>query len=191
METRCAWASSALMQDYHDKEWGIPLHDDRGLFEFLTLEGAQAGLSWATILAKRENYRKAFDNFDIKAIAAYDDKKIAELLANAGIVRNRLKINSVITNARAVLDIQKEFGSLDTFMWAFVDNRPTRNAWKSLMEIPTRTDVSDKLSKALGKRGFKFVGSGICYSFMQATGMVNVHTVNCFRYPQITALAGK
>lgn len=189
MTNRCAWAASNAMQDYHDKEWGVPLlHDDRLLFEFLTLEGAQAGLSWATILAKRQNYRDAFDNFDVKAIAAYDQTKIDELLGNAGIVRNRQKIDSVVTNAKAVLAIQKEFGSFGAFIWDFVGGKPIQNAWKSLAEAPTTTDISDKMSKALKKRGFKFIGSGICYSFMQATGMVNDHTTDCFRHNEIRAL---
>ena len=188
MTNRCAWSNNDAMRDYHDKEWGIPQHDDRVLFEFLTLEGAQSGLSWATILAKRQNYRHAFDNFDVKTIAAYDQNKIDELLANPGIVRNKLKINSVVINAKAVLAIQREFGSFDAYIWAFVGGKPIENAWKSLAEAPTTTEISNKLSTALKKRGFKFIGSGICYSFMQAVGMVNDHTTDCFRYSEIRAL---
>ena len=177
------------MQDYHDKEWGVPLHDDPKLFEFLTLEGAQAGLSWALILSRRENYREAFANFDIKTVADYEDVKINSLLGNAGLIRNRGKISSVVTNARAILQIQQEFGSFDAFVWGFVGNRPIQNTWKSMSEIPTATDISDKLSKALKKRGFKFIGSGICYSFMQAVGMVNDHVVDCFRHDEVKLAA--
>src|SRR5579859_1333915 len=168
---RCAWANGSS-QDYHDHEWGIPRHDDRMLFEFLTLEGAQAGLSWATILAKRQNYRNAFDNFDIQTVAAYDQHKIDALLENPGIVRNKLKINSVVTNARGVLAVQNEFGSFSAFVWSFVDGKPIQNQWKSLADIPTSTELSDQMSKTFKKRGFKFIGTTICYSFMQAVGMV-------------------
>ena len=186
---RCAWANNVAMQDYHDKEWGIPLHDDTRLFEFLTLEGAQAGLSWATILAKRQNYRSAFDNFNIKKVAAYDEKKIDELLANPGIVRNKLKINSVVINAKGVLAIQGEFGSFDKFVWSFVEGKPIQNQLATLKDAPTATEISDNLSKTLKKRGFKFIGSGICYSFMQAIGMVNDHTTDCFRYDEIRVMS--
>ena len=187
MITRCGWSINAG-QDYHDKEWGIPLHDDRRLFEFLILEGAQAGLSWATILAKRENYRKAFDNFEASIIATYDQKKIDALLENPGIVRNKLKVNSVVINAKAFLVAQKEYGSFDTFIWGFVEGKPIQNARKSLSDIPPKTDISDQMSKVLKKRGFKFIGSTICYAFMQATGMVNDHLIDCFRYEEVKGL---
>jgi len=178
---RCTWCEEdSLYIAYHDKEWGRPVHDDRLLFEFLVLEGAQAGLSWLTILKKRENYRKAFDFFDPRIVANYDQAKIDSLLSNAGIVRNRRKINSAIKNARAVLLIQKEFGSLDAFLWQYVDGMPIQNHWKNLSEVPVTTEISDKMSKDLKKRGFSFVGSTICYSFMQAVGMVNDHTTDCF-----------
>lgn len=187
METiRCAWANSSPMYiDYHDTEWGVPVHDDQTLFEFLLLEGAQAGLSWSTILQKRPNYRLAFDNFDPLKIAGYDETKVAELLANPGIVRNRLKIRAAISNAQAFLAVQEEFGSFDAYIWSFVNGRPIQNAWRSLSEIPARTAESDALSKDLIRRGFKFVGSTICYAHMQATGMVNDHLVDCFRYQQL------
>jgi len=171
-----------LMLAYHDEEWGAPLHDDRLLFEFLILEGAQAGLSWRTILNKRENYRRAFDRFDATKIARYDARKKKQLLADPGIVRNRLKIESTIDNARAFLDVQDEFKSFDAYVWRFVDGRPVRNEWRALKAIPARTPASDAMSKDLKKRGFRFVGSTICYAFMQATGMVNDHMVDCFRY---------
>ena len=182
---RCEWAKNDLAIEYHDKEWGIPLHDDRLLFEFLILEGAQAGLSWDTILAKRENYRKAFDNFDAKKIATYGDKKFDELMQNAGIVRNRLKIKSAIRNSNAYLKMVEEFGTFDKYIWSFVDDKPIKNKWKSLSEVPAKTEISDAMSKDLKKRGFNFVGSTICYAFMQATGMVNDHIVSCFRYDEI------
>jgi len=182
---RCAWAADPIHHDYHDKEWGVPIHDDRLLFEFLILEGAQAGLSWSTILAKRENYRRLFDNFDPQKVSRYDVAKIESLLQDAGIVRNRLKVNAAVTNAKAFLEIQKEFGSFDTWIWSFVDHKRLQNNWKKLSEIPAHTEISDRMSKELKKRGFKFVGSTICYAFMQATGMVNDHTVDCFRYEQI------
>jgi DNA-3-methyladenine glycosylase I len=186
MVDRCAWAGSdPLYVAYHDQEWGVPVHDDRLMFEFITLEGAQAGLSWSTILKKRENYRAAFDNFDPVLVAKYDVSKVAELLANPGIVRNRLKIASTIQNARSFLAIQDEFGSFDAYIWRFVGGAPKRNAWKSLAEIPAKTTESDLLSKDLIQRGFKFVGSTICYAHMQAVGMVNDHTVGCFRYSQV------
>ena len=180
---RCEWANgSELLQSYHDNEWGVALHDDRRLFEFLILEGAQAGLSWSTILNKREGYRKAFDNFDVKKIAAYSDEDIARLLANPEIVRNRLKVNAAITNARAFLQVQKEYGSFDKYIWQFVGGKPVRNSWKKMSDIPASTPESDAMSKDLRERGFKFVGTTICYAFMQAVGMVNDHVVECFRY---------
>ena len=182
---RCLWASNDLSILYHDREWGVPQHDDRVLFEFLILEGAQAGLSWSTILEKRGNYRRAFDRFDARKVARYDARKVRKLLADAGIVRNRLKIAAAIRNAQAFLAVQKEFGSFDAYIWRFVDGRPIRNAWQTLKRIPARTPESDALSKDLSARGFKFVGPTICYAFMQAVGMVNDHLVNCFRYSEI------
>ena len=180
---RCQWAGSdPLYQKYHDEEWGVPVHDDRKLFEMLILEGAQAGLSWITILRKRENYRKAFSNFDVKKIARYDSKKFDQLLQNEGIVRNRLKINAAIVNAKLFLEVQKEFGSFDKYIWQFVNGKPIVNKWKNLKELPAKTTESELMSKDLKKRGFKFVGSTICYAFMQAVGMVNDHTKDCFRY---------
>ncbi len=180
---RCSWGNSdPLYVVYHDREWGIPVHDDRKLFEMLILEGAQAGLNWITILKKRENYRKAFDNFDAKKIACYDKQKVKKLLANEGIIRNRLKIEATVQNAKLFLDVQKEFGSFDNYIWQFVDGNPIINRWKSLKEIPPKTPESDAMSKDLKKRGFKFVGSTICYAFMQACGMVNDHVTSCFRY---------
>jgi DNA-3-methyladenine glycosylase I len=184
---RCPWArtSSELYIRYHDQEWGVPQHDDRHLFEMLILEGAQAGLSWDTILNKRENYRAAFDGFDARKISRYGEGKIASLLADPGIVRNRLKIAAAITNARLFLDIQREFGSFDAYIWQFSGGAPVQNAWKSLGEVPARTAQSDAMSKALAKRGFKFVGSTICYAFMQAVGMVNDHLTSCFRWREV------
>ena len=176
------WARKPLDILYHDREWGVPHHDDRALFELLTLEGAQAGLSWSTILAKRENYRRAFDNFDVAKIARYDARKVASLLADAGIVRNRLKIAATIANAKAFLAVQEEFGSFDRFIWSFVDHRPVVNRRRKLSDLPARTAASDAMSKALLQRGFKFVGTTICYAFMQATGMVNDHLVTCPRH---------
>jgi len=185
--TRCQWTGNdALYQKYHDEEWGVPVHDDRKLFEMLILEGAQAGLSWITILRKRENYRKAFDNFDAKKICKYDSKKIEQLLNNDGIIRNRLKISAAITNAKLFLEIQKEFGSFDKFIWHFVNGKPIMNHWRTIKENPAWTTESDLMSKELKKRGFKFVGSTICYAFMQAVGMVNDHMVDCFRYKNIS-----
>ena len=187
MIRRCAWVpDDELYTKYHDEEWGVPVYDDRLLFEFLILEGAQAGLSWSTILNKRENYRKAFDYFNAKKIANYDQKKIDELLNNPGIVRNRLKIRSTIQNAIAFLEIQKEMGSFRDYIWSFVDGKPLINRFQQLKEIPAKTDISDKMSKDLKKRGFNFVGSTICYAFMQAVGMVNDHTVDCFRYMELS-----
>jgi len=179
---RCAWAKGDLYVAYHDREWGVPVHDDRLLFEFLILEGAQAGLSWITILKKRDNYRRAFDNFDAHTVARYNSRKIQKLLADPGIVRNRLKILSAVGNAKAFLTVQNEFGSFDDYIWRFTDGRPIRNRWKSLKDIPASTAASDAMSRDLIKRGFKFVGSTICYAFMQAIGMVNDHTVDCFRH---------
>jgi DNA-3-methyladenine glycosylase I len=178
---RCHWATSPLMIEYHDKEWGVPVHDDRALFEFLILEGAQAGLSWETILNKRENYRRAFDRFDAAKIVRYDAKKVRSLMADAGIVRNKLKIASTISNAKAFLDVQKEFGSFDRYIWQFVGGKPKINHWKSSQRLPAHTPESDAMSKDLKKRGFRFVGSTICYAFMQATGMVNDHSADCAR----------
>ena len=182
---RCGWARTELSVAYHDKEWGVPLHNDRALFEFLILGGAQAGLSWETILKKRDNFRLSFDNFDARIIAEYDQRKVTELLNNPGIIRNRLKINAAIQNARAFLAAQREFGSFDAYIWRFVGGRPKRNTWRTLRQIPDRTPESDALSKDLLRRGFKFVGSTICYAFMQAVGMVNDHLVTCFRYREI------
>lgn len=186
MLTRCEWASTdILMIEYHDKEWGVPQHDDRVLFEFLILEGMQAGLSWSTILKKRENFRNALDNFNYNIISNYNEEKIEDLLQDKGIIRNRLKIQSVITNARVFLRIQKEFKSFDNYIWNFVNNNPIHNAWRILDEIPSHTELSDKISKDLKKRGFKFVGSTIVYAFMQAVGLVNDHIINCFRFDEI------
>ena len=183
MPTRCSWAGDdPLYVAYHDDEWGVPVHDDRTLFEFLILEGAQAGLSWITILKKRENYRKAFDGFDPKRIARYREARIEKLLGNAGIVRNKLKVASAVTNAKAFLAVQKDFGSFDDFVWQFVDGEPKVNAWKTVSEVPASTPESDAMSKELKHRGFKFVGTTICYAYMQAVGMVNDHVVDCFRY---------
>ncbi len=179
--TRCAWARNELAICYHDEEWGVPVHDDRLLFEFLILEGAQAGLSWDTILKKRDNYRRAFDHFDARKVARYNEKKVAALLADPGIVRNRLKVASAVQNANAFLAVQKEFGTFDAYIWQFVGGKPRINHWKTIQELPARTAESDAMSKDLLKRGFKFVGSTICYAFMQAVGMVNDHTADCFR----------
>lgn len=185
-DRRCAWpGDDPLYRAYHDEEWGVPLHDDRRLFEFLILEGAQAGLSWITILRKRENYRAAFDGFDAAHIARYDAGKIASLLQNPGIVRNRLKVAAAVTNAQKFLDVQDEFGSFDAFIWRFVDGEPKQNKWRSLADIPASTPESDAMSKELRQRGFKFVGSTICYAHMQATGMVNDHTTDCYRHKEL------
>ena len=183
--TRCSWARNELAEEYHDREWGVPQHEDRVLFEFLVLEGAQAGLSWDTILRKRENYRAALDGFDPKKIAGYDKRKIDGLMANDGIVRNRLKIASVVKNAGACLAVQKEFGSFDRYLWQFVGGTPQVNARRELREVPARTPESDAMSKDLRKRGFTFVGSTICYALMQAVGMVNDHLITCFRYREL------
>jgi len=181
---RCRWAKTELSIAYHDSEWGVPQHDDRTLFEFLILEGAQAGLSWETILRKREHYRKAFDNFDVRRVAHYDRNKVKELLANPGIIRNRLKIDAAIQNARAFIAVQEEFGAFDTYVWGFVDGSPIRNKWKS-PHVPAQTRESDEMSKDLKQRGFKFAGTKICYAFMQAVGMVNDHEKECFRYHKV------
>jgi len=188
VQQRCEWGtSSALYIEYHDLEWGVPVHDERLLFEFLILEGAQAGLSWSTILNKRKAYIQAFDNFEPSKVASYDDAKVQALLVNPGIVRNRLKIQAAIQNARSFLEIQDQYGSFDTYIWQFVDGKPVQNSWKSLQEIPATTKESDAMSKELKKRGFTFVGSTICYAFMQAVGMVNDHIVNCFRWQEVQA----
>ena len=186
VRTRCAWCTNDLLYiRYHDNEWGVPVHNDRRLFEFLVLEGAQAGLSWITILRKRAAYRKAFDNFDYNKVANYNERKIQALLKDEGIVRNRLKIRSAVQNANAFLKIRDEFDTFNKYIWEFVDGKPIRNKWKSIKQIPARTELSDKLSKDLKQRGFTFVGSTICYAHMQATGMVNDHTVDCFRYQEL------
>ena len=185
---RCEWATNDRLIRYHDEEWGVPVHDDRRLFEFLILEGAQAGLSWDTILRKREGYRAAFDQFDAALIAGYDALKVDQLLADPGIVRNRLKIAAAIRNAQAFLAVQEEFGSFDAYIWQHAGGRPRTNAWRSLAEVPARTPESDAMSRDLQRRGFKFVGSTICYAFMQAVGMLNDHTVDCFRYTQLAVI---
>ncbi len=183
---RCEWAGTdPLMVSYHDQEWGVPVHDDRLLFEFLILEGAQAGLSWNTILKKRENYRKAFDSFDVKIIAQYDEGEIKKLLLNSGIVRNKLKIQATIANAKAYMLIQKEYGSFDRYIWQFVSNKTIKNTLSRLKDYPSKTSEAESMSKDLLKKGFRFVGPTICYAFMQATGMVNDHQMNCFRYNQV------
>jgi DNA-3-methyladenine glycosylase I len=184
---RCNWSvSDPIYIKYHDKEWGVPVHNDRKLFEMIVLDGAQAGLSWLTILKKRGNYRKAFDNFDPKKVAKYDKRKIAQLLKNDGIVRNKLKVESAVTNANAFLKVKKEFGTFDKYIWKFIDGKTKVNSWKTLKDIPATSKESDAMSKDLKARGFKFVGSTICYAFMQAAGMVNDHTVDCFRYKELT-----
>ena len=186
MKKRCGWTTQdPLYMDYHDHEWGVPVYDDNTLFEYLILEGAQAGLSWYTILKKREAYRQAFDRFDPEKVALYTQEKVEELLANEGIVRNRLKIQAAIINAKAFLQVQKEFGSFHSYIWSFVQAKPILNHWHSLAEVPASTEISDAMSKDLKKRGFKFVGSTICYAFMQATGMVMDHTTDCFRYEEL------
>lgn len=189
---RCEWSSSTeLYREYHDREWGVPVHDDRLLFEFLILEGAQAGLSWSTILNKRESYRLAFDGFDPLKIAAYSEEKIAALLQDPGIIRNRLKVNAAVVNAKRFLEVQQEFGSFDRYIWSFVDGRTIVNRWQTLDEIPVSTTESKAMGKDLKKRGFKFVGETICYAYMQAVGMVNDHLVDCFRYEEINELMAK
>ncbi|MDP2180935.1 DNA-3-methyladenine glycosylase I [Methylicorpusculum sp.] len=186
---RCSWAcASELEMHYHDHEWGVPVHDDRILFEFLILEGAQAGLSWSTILKKRDGYRAAFDQFDAEQIAAYNTDKVAALLANPAIIRNRLKINSAITNARAFLEVQAKYGSFDRFIWQFTSGETQQNHWQKAAEVPAHSSVSDAMSKTLKKQGFKFVGTTICYAFMQAVGMANDHTIDCFRHDAVKQL---
>ncbi len=187
---RCDWASAPLLDDYHDTEWGVPVHDDQKLFEHIVLDGAQAGLSWLTILRKREAYRKAFDDFVIERVARYTPARIERLLENPGIVRNRLKIESAVKNARATLVLQEEFGSLDAYLWRFVDGRTIHNTWQSYKQIPPTSKESDAMSKDLKKRGFTFVGSTICYAFMQAAGLVNDHALTCFRHKEVRKLAG-
>ncbi len=188
MKNRCEWCQKdELYRNYHDQEWGVPVYDDRVLFEFLILEGVQAGLSWHTVLKKRENYRKAYDDFDPEKVAAYDEQKVAELLQNEGLVRNRLKIAASITNAQRFLEVQKEFGSFSNYIWSFVNHQPTINHFESLKDLPATTPLSDKISKDLKKRGFKFVGSTIVYAHMQATGMVNDHVVSCFRHQEVVS----
>ncbi len=192
MITRCAWAGNdPLYLAYHDEEWGVPLHDERRLFEFLILEGAQAGLSWITVLRKRENYRVAFDDFDPVKVAEYDLAKQQELLQNPGIIRNRLKIAAAVSNARAFLQVQAEFGSFDTYMWQFVNGQPLQNRWVTMAEIPVQTPQAETMSRDLKRCGFKFVGPTICYAHMQAAGMVNDHTIDCFRHQEVAALTGK
>ncbi len=189
MKKRCRWCEvNDWMIAYHDKEWGVPVHNDRKLFEFMLLDAFQAGLSWSTILNKRQNFKKAFDNFDPKKIARYDKRKVARLLKDAGIVRNRRKIEATVENARAFLKVKQEFGTFDKFIWQFVGGRPRQNRFRTMRQIPPNTEQSDAMSKELKKRGFKFVGSTICYAFMQAAGMVNDHVVSCFRYPHIRKL---
>ncbi len=185
-QKRCSWAEgSDLEKSYHDNEWGVPVHDDSTLFEYLTLEGAQAGLSWSTILNKREGYRRAFDNFDLNIVSNYSQKKIDDLLQNPEIVRNKLKVNSVVINAKLIIEIQKELGSFDQYIWQFVDGKPIVNKWNTIKDVPATTEISDEMSKTLKKRGFKFIGSTICYAFMQATGMVNDHVTDCFCYNKV------
>ena len=183
---RCPWAKSEPNLSYHDTEWGVPVHDDRLWFEFLTLEGAQAGLSWETILKKRARYREVFNRFDPEKVARYDKKKVRELLRDAGIIRNRLKIAATISNAKAFLEVQKEFGSFDAYIWRFVGGQPKQNTWKTLKSVPAKTVESDALSKELKKRGFRFVGSTICYALMQGTGLVNDHLLSCYRYKDLS-----
>jgi DNA-3-methyladenine glycosylase I len=186
MKTRCTWAGTEpIYIKYHDTEWGVPVHDDRRLFEFLILEGAQAGLSWLTILKKRPNYIKAFDNFDPRKVAAYNPRKVKELISNAGIIRNRLKVEATIQNARSFLAVQQEFGSFDKYIWQFVGGKTLKNSWNSVAEIPAQSEASAAMSSDLKKRGFKFVGPTICHAFMQATGLVNDHTVDCYRYEEV------
>ena len=185
-KVRCTWATNELNTPYHDKEWGVPVHDEHKWFELLTLEGAQAGLSWDTVLKKRVRYREVFDGFDPEKVARYDKKKVRELLKDAGIIRNRLKIDATIGNARAFLEVQKEFGTFDAYIWRLVGGKPKQNAWKAHNRLPAKTSESDALSKDLQERGFRFVGSTICYAFMQATGMVNDHLVSCFRYQELS-----
>lgn len=189
---RCEWANTdSVDTKYHDEEWGVPVHDDRLLFEMLILEGAQAGLSWTTILKKREGYREAFDNFDAEKISKYSEKKIEQLLTDSGIVRHKLKINAAVVNAKCFLEIQKEYGSFDRYIWSFVGGKPINNKWKTLSDLPASSPESDEMSKSLKKKGFKFVGPTICYAYMQAVGMVNDHVVSCFRYSEVKKLQTK
>jgi DNA-3-methyladenine glycosylase I len=191
MNKRCDWCGTEpIYVDYHDKEWGVPVHDDRMHFEMLILDGAQAGLSWITILKRRDSYREAFDNFDAVKVSRYDDKKVEKLLTNPGIIRNRLKVNSAVKNAQAFLKIQEEFGSFDDYIWQFVNHKTIQNKWKKMSELPAKTAESDAMSKDLKKRGFSFVGSTICYAYMQAAGMINDHITNCFRYKEVKKLSG-
>src|SRR5215471_10716986 len=186
---RCRWVTDdSVYINYHDREWGVPLHGDRRLFELLILEGAQAGLSWITVLRKRDGYRRAFDDFEPEKVARYGEQKIAELLANAEIIRNRLKVNAAVTNAKALLAVRNDFGSFDTYLWEFVHGSPIQNAWRTLSEVPASTKESEAMSRDLARRGFKFVGSTICYAFMQAAGVVNDHTVDCFRHADVARL---
>ena len=192
MLTRCDWpGNDPLMVEYHDQEWGVPVHEDRKHFEFLVLDGAQAGLSWATVLKKRARYREVFDEFRPEVVATYDEKKVADLLADPGIIRNKLKVNSAIRNARAFLEVQEEFGSFDVYIWQFVDGEPRINRWQTMSQIPASTPQSDAMSKDLKQRGFSFVGTTISYAYMQAAGMVNDHVVSCFRYPLLAGESGK
>jgi DNA-3-methyladenine glycosylase I len=188
---RCPWAQGEVYCSYHDEEWGVPSHDDRHLFEMLILEGAQAGLSWITILKKREEYRRAFQRFDAKKVAKYDEARVESLLGNAGLIRNRLKMNAAVGNARAFLRVQREFGSFDAYIWQFTGGQTRQNTWRSMKDVPARTPESDVMSKDLAKRGFKFVGSTICYAFMQAVGMVNDHLVDCFRWQELKGRNGR
>ncbi|NVM45090.1 MAG: DNA-3-methyladenine glycosylase I [Candidatus Lokiarchaeota archaeon] len=189
MVNRCKWAVyDELMKEYHDKEWGSPQHDDKALYELLILEGMQAGLSWSTVLKKRANFRKALDNFDYNKIVKYRENKIEELMQNEGIIRNRLKIQSVITNAKAFIKVQEEFGSFNNYIWGFVDNKTNHNSWKKLEELPPNTELSNKISKEMKKRGFKFIGTTIIYAYLQAIGIVNDHTIDCFRYNELVNL---
>lgn len=191
MKKRCDWCGTEpIYVDYHDKEWGVPVHDDRTHFEMIILDGAQAGLSWITILKRRDGYREAFDNFDVNKVSRYSDKKIEKLLTNPGIIRNRLKVNSTVKNAKAFLKIQKEFGSFDKYIWQFVNHKTIQNKWEMMSDLPAKTAESDAMSKDLKKRGFSFVGSTICYAYMQAAGMVNDHIANCFRYKEVKKLPG-
>lgn len=191
MNKRCDWCGTEpIYVDYHDKEWGVPVHDDRMHFEMIILDGAQAGLSWITILKRRDSYREAFDNFDAVKVSRYNDKKVEKLLTNPGIIRNRLKVNSAVKNAQAFLKIQEEFGSFDDYIWQFVNHKTIQNKWKKMSELPAKTAESDAMSKDLKKRGFSFVGSTICYAYMQAAGMINDHITNCFRYKEVKKLSG-
>lgn len=192
MVNRCKWANHhEILKVYHDEEWGLPIHDERALYECLVLQGNQAGLSWMTILKKRDNYRKAFDNFDYKKIVKYDSEKIEELMNNSGIIKNRLKINAAISNAKALLKVQKEYGSFEKYIWKFTNHRPLINGFKAYSEIPASTEVSETMSKDLKKRGFKFIGPTICYAFMQAAGIVNDHVTSCFRFKEVNVLPKK